>query len=169
MAGGEGLADGDVEGRAVKASEARAIVDEHLPWLRWALCLQDWRIEVDYGLVDKESPAGVRFCAVTRCDNAYRKAYVTINEEMVDDEDDLLETLRHELLHVVHADFELYRATMIQQARDREQAEGLDLELFTHACERLVGNIERILDHGLGLGVKSMMELSRKHQDGKQP
>lgn len=132
-------------------SQVRDIVNANIKRMRWALQLQDWRIDVSYGHLEE----GVR--GECRLGIGHKKAAIIIDNDKCDDERMVLETLRHELLHLFDAEMELYRHAA-RHLVDGASFDAID-ELFLHAAERFVGALERMLDHGLKIGVHEMCEI----------
>lgn len=132
-------------------STVRDIVNAHIKKMRWALQLQDWRIDVSYGPLTE----GTR--GECQLQIGHKKAAIRIDNDKCDDEHMVLQTLRHELLHLFDAEMELYR-NAIRHLLANETFDAVD-ELFLHAAERLVGSLERMLDHGLKIGVREMCKI----------
>lgn len=132
-------------------SQVRSIVNANIEKMRWALQLQDWQIGVVYVALEESTRAECRLQV------GHKKAEIRIDCDQCDDEPDVLRVLRHELLHVYDADMELYRAA-VRHLLGGEAFDAVD-EVFLHAAERLVGSIERMLDHGLKIGVAEMCKI----------
>ncbi len=126
-------------------SKVREIVNAHVKEMRWALQLQDWRINVFYRHLDGEAVADCRSNAGSR------QAWIRIDNDKCDDKEEVLTTLRHELLHIFHAEMETYRKAVGQLIEDGP-FNAVD-EFFQQANEKFVTRIEQMLDYGLGMGV----------------
>ncbi len=127
----------------MNTAEVRAIVHDHMNGFLYALRLKDWHIGMQYRRPDND--------AVANCeaDTSYRTATITIDPAKMEDEYDVVFTLRHELLHCLHCQFEVYRKQVFQLVHDTMVLNALD-QAFNHACEVTVTSIEDMLDIGLG-------------------
>lgn len=96
----------------------------------------DWMAQVDLGLAD------------------YRKATITFNVLNLDTEEAVVRALRHELLHILLAPFEIYDDVMHQYVYDEDKAVKVRSRMRTHALELIVGNLERMLDCGLEIPLR---------------
>jgi len=137
-------------------SEAKR--DSLVKWIRWSLQLQAWDCHIEYarmGQVDDGRPI------LGQCtpDPLYRTAEICLDPSLLDDLPAWSAALRHELLHLISADYILVR----QQLADVLPARTFRMidRLLYHASERSVGRIERMLDHGLGLDPAAMVRRAR--------
>ncbi len=146
-------------------SQVKRIVRENIQWMRYALQLNDWTIDIQYGPIeDRRDDAFFKSHARCTVKARYRKANIEIDPEPMEDEDEVLRALRHELMHILHAEFQ----TFTEQANailSDGQRDILDAA-WNHGAEMLIGNLERMFDLGLGLPPKKMIEMA-KH--GRQP
>ncbi len=131
-------------------SYVRNVVNANIKKMRWAMQLQDWQIDVTYLHLDGDAVADCR------PEPTYRKAYIRIDNDKCADTEDVLETLRHEMLHIFDADMETYRKAVAQLVPD-DVFNALD-EFFKQAVEGMVSRLERMLDDGLKIGVAEMCE-----------
>lgn len=129
-------------------SKVKELVNANIKQMRWALQLQDWNIDVTCG------PLEANCGGTCKSDPKRQRACIEINPAAHEDEVDVVTTLRHELLHVLHADFETYRKA-VSQLVDSSTFNAID-EFFSHAAESLVARLERMLDHGLKVGAEAM-------------
>ena len=122
-------------------SAAREVVDGALKPMRWRLQLQRWKVTVYYTHLSQAygtcTPLANQETAIIEIDNDERE-----------NRDELLNTLRHELIHCMLADFETYRKS-VGELLDDKVFNALE-PVFRHAVERAVANIENCLDSGLG-------------------
>lgn len=136
-------------------SKLRKFVNTHLKWVRWALQLQQWKVDIVIGETNiSTTPAS--------CDakSMYRNAELTFDPERTHSEEDAFRNLRHEMLHVLLAEFDLlYEA--VKRVAPSSDMEILDV-LYHNAHERSIGNIERMLDKGLGLDGMKLIERARE-------
>lgn len=123
-------------------SKVREIVEANFKQMRWDLQLQDWRVDIEYAPLPEEVGAQVRIKP------HYRSAVITIDPPKQADEEMVLRNLRHELLHLLLAPMTAYGNAVEEMIPDG--ARPVDQHLFTYHNEMLVGNLERMLDHGVG-------------------
>ena len=123
-------------------SQCKAIVDANLKQMVWQLQIQNWRLEIDYRSLGCEGAKGQ--CTIN---TPYDRAYIELDPEAFETESEVLDTLRHELLHVVMAPFDLYHTTVFETL-EGESSRKVANHMFTHVAEQLVVKLERLLDHG---------------------
>ena len=125
-------------------SEVKKIVDEHVRFMIWDFQIQRWRLDVSFDEAEEEKEKA-------RCtaDPSYFTAYINIDPARHEDKDDVLRSLRHELLHIMDAPYEIYRKT-IAQLLTEEAFHALD-EVFIMAKEQTRFNIESMIEHGYKL------------------
>ena len=122
-------------------SAVRALCDAAAPVMRDLLWVSDIRLDLVYGPCESGSHD-----AECERNAPYRRATITIDPARADDETDVLDSLRHELLHVALGEFDVFwevagagveadtpSATVLQRA-------------WTLACERTVNTLENALD-----------------------
>lgn len=147
----------------IDRSRAKAIADERVKWLRWALGLQDWSIKVYHGALDGGPRADEGFRSSGRCvfQPEYRMATIYMDPEWFDDEGEFLRILLHEFLHIVISPFEQFREiALIDEPGDKQTASDV---AYRHAMELTVSNLEILLTTQLGLDVPGLCELAEKH------
>lgn len=135
-------------------SKLRAFVNKHIKWVRWALQLQEWQVDISIEVSEKD-------CAAA-CDtkSMYRKVDLTFDPEKTHSQEQAFSNLRHEMLHVLLAEFDLLFEA-IKRVAPASELEILDV-LYHNAHERAIGNIERMLDMGLGLDGMKLIERARQ-------
>lgn len=133
-------------------SKARAIVKNTITKMRWALQLDDWKIEIVWGRIE-DSRIRVGNASYGRCtaDPRYHRATIELDECQFDTKVELLRTLRHEMLHIYAAEFHTYRA-QVHQLLDDKTAFALD-EASDRGHEDVVRLIENMLDFGQDLRI----------------
>lgn len=122
-------------------SQVRALVADALPGLLTRLGLAHWRVEVAYDLrADCES-----FAVLGRCTRIgeYNGARIELDADALATEADVLRTLRHELLHVVLAPLDLYRATLAPLFD--ETSSTMAEVIWSYCIEKTVVNLERMV------------------------
>lgn len=127
----------------MRLEHAKVIVDEHCDWFRYALGLNHWTIHVVYKRLDEGN--------LGRCyaNAKYSEATIELDEEQIPDGEKLLFVLRHELLHVLHADYDLVVEAALKEL-DSRVAHSLMIHMQHVAQEKVVTMLEGMLDRGLG-------------------
>lgn len=139
-------------------SRLKAIVNKSISAMRNALCLNEWKVQVTYetvGSSDHMRGAGI---ADTRPDPKYMDAWMRIDCDQIDSEKQALDTLRHELLHFIHADLQIVRRAVADMLTEKE------FDVYTtlneHVCERIVHRMEAVLDN-LGFSPEELVKKGR--------
>ena len=127
----------------MRPEEVRRICNRWIKRVRNSLFLNDWRVDLRYERCDKEHSIGE--CVI---DFSYKTVAIRIDPDGHKTEEGVLDTLRHELLHVQHAEVDLLRDLAMKLIPTEEGRDAYNLMHHT-ACERLVGQLEDMLDIGL--------------------
>jgi len=125
---------------------AQKIVKAQSPRYIKLFHLNDWKVTFKYNWIGEEGDLTFGTCTT---DPSYKHATIVINPELLEDEIELVKTLRHELIHVLHSSFDIYRDT-VQKLVSSKEFDALDT-VFHYACEDAVMFIENILDKELKL------------------
>ena len=125
-------------------SEVKAIVDRNIKPMMALLGVQHWKINVLYEPCT--NPNWVASCARNI---AYQKATITIDPSRADSEEDVIDSLRHELIHVLLAPFDAYRGIMTSHLTQGDTLDRIEDEAWEVAIENTVLAVERIFDWGL--------------------
>ena len=134
--------------------EARKILKESIRWLRAAMSLQAWKINITWRDLD------VGHLAECRTNASYRQADIEIDHTQMEDKAHLLAVLRHELAHILHAEFKLFElGTSHLISKPARDSLG---EVYGAAQEKTVTAIEMMLDDGLGLTAEKMIALAKR-------
>ena len=133
-------------------SQVKKLVDENIKSLMLALQLQNWDISIYIEQIEGNIPAR------NQPEIKYRNAKIQINPLEEEYSKQVLDDLRHELLHCFHSSFETYRKAVGQLITDIT-FEAID-EIFKRACEETVLAIEDMLNKGLGLTAEKMIEIA---------
>lgn len=157
----------------MKRKKLKKIVNKHIDFMLWDMQLNDWDIAVEYGnaSVGLREREGGGYAACVSMQPEYEKALITLDPDYHHSEKDVLESLRHELIHLLHSDFALYRDTVGEFIeRDSAAWSACDLAYQT-ACEKTALRIERMLDHGykIPLGKRDVKYESPSPYDQEQP
>ena len=118
-------------------SAVRALCDAAAPCMMDALALKSPRLYLRY----EKLPDGT--AGHVRLDVPYDRLHITIDPLEADDEAEVLDSLRHEMLHWHLSEYELAGRMR------REDDDAWVDEAWRHATERTVARLERMLD-GLG-------------------
>jgi hypothetical protein len=112
----------------------KRIVEKHFSKIVAELHLTDWSISVDYlKLENKESAA---YC---HADIDYKKALLELDPERHTSDQDVVDTLYHELAHVILASFNLYRDVVNPKPSEAEE------RLWTFVLETVTTHLEKVL------------------------
>jgi hypothetical protein len=120
-------------------SAVKAIVEAHLESLVEVFGVERWCIQVNYEACDNPNHGASCGRAVD-----YDKAFITIDPDKHKDEGDVVDSLRHEIEHILLSPFDLYRDAMTQHIDDETKEHRQEQRLFTYAVEQTVINIERL-------------------------
>lgn len=125
------------------ASEVKRIAEAALEPMATALHVREYEVHLRFEPLDDGNPA--------RCEPncPYLYAVITLDPAQQDDEEQVLNDLRHELLHVVHAEWAVYD-NMLKASAGEWLSEEVADRAYTLASERQVAKLERMLD-GLGM------------------
>lgn len=135
-------------------SKLRAFVNKHIKWIRWAFQPQQWQVDITVEASDKDASAACETKSM------YRKVDLMFDPEKTHNTEQAFSSIRHEMIHVLLAEFDLlYEA--IKRVAPASELEILDV-LYHNAHERAVGNIERMLDQGLGLDGMKLIERAKQ-------
>jgi hypothetical protein len=160
--------DGGVEVvMSVDASKCREIVDAHILAMMRQLGVQAWRVSVLYEPAG-DNPNWVASCATNL---PYQRATIRINPHMAESEEDVLDSLRHELIHVLLAPLDAYRDLVTSNIESGSSMDAAESRAWTQAIETCVLAVERIFDWGLDLKPGQSMpvvEQSKTEKPAKQ-
>lgn len=127
-------------------SRARKVVNESIEPMRRAMGLEYWKLFIHYGAMPlPDRPASAVFGA-TDIDPDYHEASITIDPACHPNDAAVLETLRHELLHVMHSEFQLVWKIVREHLGEESKEFAAYKAVHKHAQERLVERLERLLD-----------------------
>lgn len=153
----------------MKTNECRALVRKHGLSMMRALAISQWRIDFRYDEIKADDvPAKFSVKATTDLCYRYEKAVVTINPEQMEDEKDFLQSLRHELIHLLLAPFHAYDdyARTIMP----ERTEWMTVNKIYHdRCEEMVLKVERMLEWGLNQTPAKMAAGARRRWGEEAP
>lgn len=120
--------------------EARKYVNDTIEDASGALALGPWSIDVVYGACS----GGQKVWGECFSEPKYMRGTITINTDEHETLEQVGKTVRHELLHLVHAEFNSYRAACTQALTKQE--DDITDTVFDLAAERVVNTLETMLD-----------------------
>lgn len=112
------------------SSAVKAIVDREWQGMARAMGLHRWKIRFDYGSLED--------AAECERDLSYYRATIRFDPARAIDEADVLDSLRHELTHLLLAPFDQYRITMAALIRDDSPESRMEDAAWHYACEHAV-------------------------------
>jgi len=108
-----------------------------------AMGLEDWTIDILFERLEGNTMAESYFMP------EYRRATMTFDlSEHTEEDESLLESIRHEFLHIIHSPLGLYRDSVATLVSNPSWA--VLEKVWGHSCEEMVSRMETILDN-LGL------------------
>ena len=127
-------------------SKVKEIVDANILKMMCQLGVQAWKIGVFY------EPAGdPNWVASCSRQLPYQSATIRIDPQMAESEEDVLDSLRHELIHVLLAPLDAYRDLVTSNIESESPMDTAEDRAWTLAIESCVLAVERIFDWGLDL------------------
>lgn len=132
-------------------SRVKALCDAAAPPMRAALWCADVRLDLVYGPCSDPD-----WSAECERNAPYNRATITIDPARHEDEGEVLDSLRHEVLHLVLTEFDVY-ANIVQSNIDEGDgpAQAVEERAWTLACERTINRLENVLD-GLGWSSRAL-------------
>ncbi len=106
--------------------------------MQTALNLNDWVIWTEFKTIED----GKGQCSPRP---GYQRAMLTFNLAEIDDEKDFLRCLRHELLHLLNGESQLYRQACMNHVCDSHAQNALE-DVYDNVEEHLVRRLECLLD-----------------------
>lgn len=120
-------------------------VDKHLQDLTREYGVPHWRFNVVYERLPVDEDTGWQVHATCRATSLYERATITIDFDVVEDESQLENHIRHELCHVVHSPTaEFFDILWPFVSAAGKEAETSMQNAYTVLIERLVRNLERM-------------------------
>lgn len=120
--------------------EVRVIVEKNLDPMLEALGMGFWRVQVDFHKCENDN-----WIASCTRNGDYVQAYIVIDPDRHFSEKEVLESLRHEVLHLVLEPFDLYRELVTQRLKDGGEKARIEARAFTRALEQSIVNLEKLL------------------------
>lgn len=124
----------------MERSECKKIVEAHLKDLMWELAVQNWQVNIRYQELPERTTASVEL------NYAYEWAILFIDPDKHETTEDVLKSLRHELIHLLLGPIEAYRLTLRELIKPK--LHDAEAQAAHTAIERTVLNIERIFEWG---------------------
>jgi hypothetical protein len=126
------------KGAPVDESAVKAIVDANIERLMRAFGVPHWKIRVVYGPCEQDHWQAECLRQVN-----YNFAEITINPHKHSDEAEVIESLEHELMHVVHSPFDLFYEVALQFVNDKDALDALS-RTWSYCTEQTVVNLNRL-------------------------
>jgi hypothetical protein len=123
-------------------SGVRRIVERNIEDLLHKLGIGHWKIVVEYELPD--DPRGRRAACDCLPLTPYNQARIRIDPNEIDDADDLLMKLRHELFHILLSPYRVYRHVQAATIPAGSPADEQEDRLWEYCDEQAVINLERM-------------------------
>lgn len=126
--------------------QLKQLLDDNLEIYKEKVGVVHW----DVGIELTELPCD--FEAEVRRQEDYRTAHIRFDPSKLckKSETYVLNILRHELIHLLLAPFDVYGSIVETFIRNYDDVKAADLRAYTHAQEQAVWNIEKLLDlHGV--------------------
>tara|TARA_R100001143_G_C3359747_1_gene134748 strand:- start:5587 stop:6096 length:510 start_codon:yes stop_codon:yes gene_type:complete len=137
----------------MKKAEAEAISKKYSRAIKCALGLNDWNITVNFrkcGL-DEDRSSGTEFDGQCAADERYKFATITINHKSHATVEDLLDTIIHEHIHILHAVFGLFRSAVSHAGPTHNDPHWLAcIDVWMYCSEQFVARIEDMIKFGMG-------------------
>ena len=122
-------------------SEVKAWVDENAERLKLELGLDHWRLVINHDGLPPGEDGAIRAMTV-KTKPEYERATIWINFDAIEDTGELEYHFRHELLHLMHAPFDLIYGPMYEMFTE-EQIRVVNV-MWNRAEELTVRNLERM-------------------------
>ena len=135
-------------------SAVRKIVEDCCRPMKHALYLNNWHFNIQYEILDGNTAGNVLI------QPKYMRATIAIDASKHDDKKEVLDTLRHEMCHIVCGEMELVKELARQPITTEESANALDV-VFSHAIEKTVTAMENMLDV-IGMESEDLVRKGRK-------
>lgn len=125
----------------METRDSQELVDANIHRLKDALCLDEWRITVEYRRLDSLAPG-------TTCHGEcivlpeYLTAMIAVDPAAADTPEDLLRTVRHEMIHIFLASME----AVVKTLGDTKIPDAVYESVRSFHVERQVNAVERLLD-----------------------
>lgn len=132
----------------------RAFAADSIRPIRDSLALNRWAIEVEYCSLADGLMGDVTLL------HKYYRAYIRIDLQKHPNKRSVLDTVRHEMLHIVLADLELIKEVG-DQAITAMESSNMFSSTFDHGVEKCVANLELLLDK-LGITPQSLIRKGNK-------
>lgn len=123
----------------MELEECKAAVHERIGWYLELLGVGDWKIEVEYRRLDSNTLAE----CIPKYN--YKKAVIAIDIDKHSSAEEVHDSLRHELIHVLLAAYEPYRQMSAESCPDGIPWNQLEVQ-WAASSEQTVWMIEQMLN-----------------------
>ena len=121
-------------------SKVKIIVKREFKRYQQLLGLPHWTFDFRYQWIGDGNDW---FLGRSYADSKYNTATIELNIELLEDEEAIVKTLRHEMLHVIHAEFATYRSAMEPLVTVAE-FKSLNT-VYSSCCEKTVKQLEFLM------------------------
>jgi len=123
----------------MKENEAiRAVTKTFINRWKHLLSIKDWDVQLRYTTLDADE---LGCCGV---EPHHKSAMIMVDINQIKDKQELLEVIRHELMHIVHAHFNSYRQAVEKHLPPNVVT--VSDEIFSIAAEDLVLKLEHLVN-----------------------
>lgn len=124
---------------AMEPAEVRRILERDIRRWQDVLGLHHWSIRWEVGRIDEG------WCGFVTRDLGERKATIKVDPDRAKDEADLDDTIKHEMVHVLLGNFDIYRGYSRLNASGNSLEESRDDFMWHQACEASVAAVMRVI------------------------
>ena len=149
--------------------EVEQILAEALPKMRAVLALEDWEIVRRVERLDSDAMAT---CTI---EPDRLRAVIEFDPESHDDREELLDSLLHELCHIMHGTFDIFKEQVDAVVQD-DAVRGALTVTGRMGAEGTVARLVRLITVGLGLSPEDLLRwdsgakgVRKAGVDGGQP
>jgi hypothetical protein len=135
--------------------QARTYIAELVPGLLHAFQLEHWDVHVFLSAKVVGRDPSTKTAAEVAVWPLSNYAEINVDAAMHASKQDLARSLRHELAHVLHVEFEK-TAKLAWRTAGGKHARRILQEAYYDAAEQLVTHIERMFDEGLGISASAL-------------
>lgn len=127
-------------------SECNRLIEKHRKTILSLMGLNLWRVQFDE-YANMRTPHGHTQMGECNWLIDYEKATITLNPEEFESEVDLVQTLRHECIHILLAPFSIVHEALDPLLAEDKVRQNMIESVWAHSMERTVLCVERMLDN----------------------
>lgn len=141
------------------SADIEAIISAIAPDMAQDLGLEPWRVNFSSG-----ATAQPHWVADSTINSPYQRAGLRFENRKHNTREEVIDSVRHELVHVVLAEMTHYREVVRATLRDNTSEDAMERRVWTFALERTTYNVERALD---GWAQRTRRELEEETADAR--